>query len=139
MPKNMGSTLAGLFLYHGKLFSFHAGDSRVYRLRRGILERLTIDHSLRESGGDPSAPLHIITNAIGGGSSAYIDFEEIENPLLNNDIYMLSSDGMHDYVSMEEILSSLKKPNAAACLNSIAKEKGGIDNISIVTVSISDK
>ena len=141
LSKEMGSTLAGLFFYNGKLFRFHAGDSRIYRLRKGYLQRLTIDHSLREMGGQPNAPSNIITNAIGGGTSAFIDFTEIEHPFLNDDIYLLSSDGLHDLVSGNEISEVLEKTNsrsmeAAEKLTEMANKYGGRDNISVVTINI---
>jgi len=138
MPDDMGSTLAGLFFYQGKLFRFHAGDSRIYRMRRGELTRLTVDHSLRESGGQPTAPSNIITNAIGGGSTAFIEFAEVA-PFINNDIYLLSSDGMHDLISRNEILAALKKPDTAEKLTLLAKKRGGKDNISVITINIKEK
>jgi protein phosphatase len=138
LPKDMGSTLAGLFFYQEKLFRFHAGDSRIYRFRRGDLLRLTVDHSLRESGGQKDAPSNVITNSIGGGSSAFIDFAEIEFPCNNNDIYLLSSDGMHDLVSSDEILREIKNPKAAEVLTALANKKGGKDNISVVTIRIKE-
>jgi len=133
-----GSTLAGLFVYHGKLFRYHAGDSRIYLMRRGKLIRLTVDHSLRESGGQPDAPSNIITNALGGGNKAFIDFAEIEFPFLHNDIYLLSSDGMHDLVGQKEITSALKFPMSAKKLTAMARKKGGRDNISVVTIKIKE-
>jgi len=139
LPQDMGSTLVGLFFYQGKLFRYHAGDSRIYRLRRGELNRLTVDHSLRESGGQPTAPSNIITNAIGGGSSAFIEFEEIDPPFINNDIYLLSSDGMHDLVSRNEIYGAIKKSDAAQRLTALAKKRGGKDNISVVVINIKEK
>jgi len=142
MTQGMGSTIAGLFVYQNKVFRFHAGDSRIYLLRDGGLRRLTIDHSLRESGGNPNAPSNIITNALGGGDSAFIEFEEIEQPFLNNDIYLLSSDGLHDLVPPDVISDILMQPetedfHAAQKLLELAKENGGNDNISIITVKVS--
>jgi len=139
MPKDMGSTLAGLFIYQGKLFRYHAGDSRIYRMRRGELARLTVDHSLRESGGQKDAPSNIITNSLGGGSSAFIEFAEVEFPFFNNDIYLLSSDGMHDLVQQDEISAALEKPKAAEKLTGLAKKRGGKDNISVITITLKEK
>ncbi len=42
----IGSTVAGLVADGGRYVCFWAGDSRVYRLRDGVLTRLTRDHSL---------------------------------------------------------------------------------------------
>jgi protein phosphatase len=138
LPKDMGSTLAGLFFYQGKLFRYHAGDSRIYRMRRGEMDRLTVDHSLRESGGQKDAPSNIITNSLGGGSSAFIEFAEVDFPFRDNDIYLLSSDGMHDLLSQGEILAVLNKPKAAEKLTDLAKKCGGKDNISVITINIKE-
>jgi protein phosphatase len=138
LSSDMGSTLAGLFFYNNKLFRYHAGDSRIYRLRRGELKRLTVDHSLRESGGQKDAPSNIITNSLGGGASAFIEFAEIENPFVLNDIYLLSSDGMHDLVPKNEILSALEKKDAAKNLKDAANKKGGKDNISVITITLKE-
>jgi len=144
MSDGMGSTIVGLFVYQGKVFRFHAGDSRIYLLRDGGLRRLTIDHSLRESGGNPDAPSNIITNALGGGDSAFIEFEEVDEPFMKGDIYLLSSDGLHDLVPPDVISDTLMLPrtegfNAAEKLLALAKENGGNDNISIVTIKIKEK
>jgi len=139
LPKDMGSTLAGLFFYQGKLFRYHAGDSRIYRMRRGEMDRLTVDHSLRESGGQKDAPSNIITNALGGGSSVFIEFAEVDFPFRDNDIYLLSSDGMHDLVSQDEIRAALGKPKAAEKLTALAKKRGGKDNISVITINIKER
>jgi len=141
MSQGMGSTIAGLFVYRGKVFRFHAGDSRIYLFRDGGLRRLTIDHSLRESGGNPDAPSNIITNALGGGNSAFIEFEEVEQPFLNDDIYLLSSDGLHDLVPPDVISDTLMLPRTegAEKLLALAKDNGGKDNISIITIKIKEK
>lgn len=134
-----GSTLAGLFVYQEKLFRYHAGDSRIYRMRRGGLVRLTVDHSLRESGGQPDAPSNVITNSLGGGGSAFIEFAEIKSPFFLNDIYLLSSDGMHDLVDQKDIVAALKLPKSAEELVKLAKARGGRDNISVITIRIKEK
>lgn len=136
MSHNMGSTLAGLFFYQGKLFRYHAGDSRIYLMRSGKLTRLTVDHSLKESGGMPDAPSNIITNALGGVESSFIEFAEIEQPFFTNNIYLLSSDGLHDIVSQDEIADTLTLPRPAEKLLAKAKKWGGKDNISIITIKI---
>ncbi|MCL1955199.1 MAG: protein phosphatase 2C domain-containing protein [Spirochaetes bacterium] len=144
MSQGMGSTIAGLFVYRNKVFRFHAGDSRIYLLRNGGLRRLTIDHSLKESGGNPDAPSNIITNALGGGNSAFIEFEEIDQPFMNGDIYLLSSDGLHDLVPPDVISDTLMLPDAEEIeatekLLTLAKDNSGKDNISIITIKVKDK
>jgi serine/threonine protein phosphatase PrpC len=55
---------------------------------------------------------------------------------MKGDIYLLSSDGMHDLVIHNEILSELKNPEAAEILTDLAKKAGGKDNISVITINI---
>lgn len=135
-----GSTLVGLLFYEGRLYRFHAGDSRLYLLKDGGLRRLTVDHSPRESGGNPNAPSNYISNSLGGGASAFIEFAEIKQPLASGDIYLLSSDGLHDLVPPEVISDTLTTPESelgephAEQLLRLAKTAGGKDNISIITV-----
>jgi protein phosphatase len=143
MSERMGSTIAGLFIYQNKAFRFHAGDSRIYLLRNGGLSRLTTDHSLRESGGNLNAPANIIINSLGGGDSAYIEFAEIEQPFLKGNVFLLCSDGLHDLVSSAMIsdmliLSQTERTDAAEKLLKLAKNKGGLDNISIITIKVEE-
>jgi serine/threonine protein phosphatase PrpC len=71
---------------------------------------------------------------------SYLEFAEIEQPFKNGDIYLLSSDGLHDIVSVGDIWDTLLLPDAegpqAEKLMTLAKEAGGKDNISIVTVKV---
>jgi protein phosphatase len=140
-----GSTLAGIFVYNKKVFRFHAGDSRIYLMRDGGLRRLTMDHSLRESGNQPNAPSNMINNSLGGGKKTFIEFAEIEQPFVNNDIYLLCSDGLHGMVSLDDLIDTLLQTEAelgeavAERLLALAKAEGGKDNISVVTINVQEK
>jgi len=137
-----GSTIVGILVYNGKLYRFHAGDSRLYLMRDGGLRRLTVDHSPRESGGNPNAPANHISNSLGGGTSAFIEFAEIKQPFKKDDIYLLASDGLTDLVPpdvISDILftseSEIGEPHAERLLK-LANEAGGKDNIAVITVKI---
>lgn len=47
--KNMGTTIAVVLIYNNILFIAHVGDSRIYRLRKNIIRRLTKDDSYVEN------------------------------------------------------------------------------------------
>lgn len=138
LPVDSGSTLAALLFYQGLLYRFHAGDSRLWLFRDGGLSRLTVDHSLRELGGRPEAPSNIIVNAFGGGSSNFLEFQSLGNDYRRGDLFLLSSDGLHDLLSTSEIEGVLRTEGAAAAdsLLDKAKERGGKDNISILIASL---
>ena len=45
---DMGTTLDVCLIYNNKVFIGHVGDSRVYRIRKNIMRKLTTDHSYVE-------------------------------------------------------------------------------------------
>ncbi|MDR3199982.1 MAG: protein phosphatase 2C domain-containing protein [Spirochaetales bacterium] len=139
LPKDSGSTLVGLLVYREKAYRFHAGDSRLYQFRQGRIKRLTKDHSLREMGGNPSAPSNIILNCFGGGEAAFIEFAPLAEGLRPKDTVLLSSDGLHDLVSTAEIEAILTEGKSSAeKLVAAAKAKGGKDNISVIYAQIEE-
>jgi serine/threonine protein phosphatase PrpC len=147
----MGSTLTALLVRGSRYYIAHVGDSRAYRLRGGMLEQLTRDHSLvwhlYENGVLGKAELarhpqkNLITRSIGSHSQVEIDIEEGEG--CAGDIYLLCSDGLTDGVSDEGIrellVSAHKTPQEMADdLVNAANEAGGPDNITVVVVKLDD-
>jgi serine/threonine protein phosphatase PrpC len=130
----------------------HVGDSRLYRLRRGEIRKVTRDHSpvgTREDSGELSedeAMHHPRRNEIfrDVGSAhhepdeeGFIDTQEI--PFGPDDALLFCSDGLSDMVPsarMREIVEAhAGDPKAAiAKLIAAANEAGGKDNISVVLV-----
>ena len=87
----------------------HVGDSRIYRIRGGLVTPLTRDHSVgrelsefagkqAESFRDRSNPLtHVLTRAVGVQSSVKSDEREID--VRPGDRFVLCTDGVHDVIS----------------------------------------
>jgi len=134
--KGMGSTLIAVVFYENKIFMINAGDSRLYRFRRGILKQLSRDHSLAEIMGHNRNSSHMILNSIGGGENVFIDFVDLTESLLENDYILLCSDGLSDMIPAEEIESILDNNPNVNELTKAAKKAGGKDNISIVLIKI---
>jgi PPM family protein phosphatase len=145
--RGMATTFAGLLLSHDAATIAHAGDSRVYRYRRGRLERLTDDPTLLEEmllrGGvslDEIESLagrnmaHAVTRALGCDASIQIDTRAF--PLLPGDVFLLCSDGLWGPVPERDIASILawssSLPAQVAGLIGRALELGGPDNITCV-------
>ena len=129
----------------GEVVFGHVGDSRAYRLRGGVLEQITTDHSLVaelvESGvlTPEEAETHpqrsAITRAVGTESAIEIDVFTVTAEL--EDLVLLCSDGLTDMLSEEEIASVLldaeREPSRAAeRLVAAANARGGEDNITVV-------
>lgn len=134
--EHMGTTLVGLLLYEKKVFYFNAGDSRLYRFRRGLLKKLTQDHSLQELGGMPDAPSNILMNSIGAGDKVFVDFADITDKTHSGDIFLLCSDGLTDLVSDETVEHLLDQEGTAEALVNAAKDQGARDNISVVLAQV---
>jgi len=149
----MGTTLCCLYFHPEGLIYAHVGDSRIYRLRNGILEQLTKDDSLLreilESEGhnsDLKSQHHdhlyknIITKAI--GTESVVEPAVHLADLLNSDIYLMCSDGLSDMLSLQEIeLILLRYPDLQKCtehLIAAAIERGGLDNITVVLTKVQD-
>lgn len=144
--REMGSTLAALWLREGTALVAHVGDSRVYRLRGGALEQLTQDHSilaelasvgarglLERMGAELEG---VVTRCISsmGNSEPDIELHQAQP----GDVFLLCSDGLTDALDDAEITRELAKSSdpeeAARRLAARAYEMGSQDNITCVVV-----
>ena len=144
--RGMGSTFVALVRDGDDAGIVHVGDSRCYRYRHTVLERLTRDHSLIEeyAGDDPIARAalgnysNMITRAIGTG--AEVEPEVRRDRMQPGDIYLLCSDGLCGVVKDSEVAAVLGRgndlPDRARDLVRIANEHGGPDNISVGLVRV---
>lgn len=146
----MGTTLAGLFFCKDTLYTFHAGDSRIYRLRNGGLLPLTKDHSLVQmllnTGqiSEEEALMHpqrnIITNSLGGGDSKCEPEITDKYGYFEDDIFLICSDGLTDMLDDESIaavlIDSASMQEKVSNLINRANERGGDDNITIILIKV---
>ena len=126
-------TLSVLILRSRLAHLFQVGDSRIWRLRDQKLECLTEDHS-RQAGGR-----RLLTRAMGGDTRLDVDYRQCD--LQQGDVFLLSSDGVHDVLSratIEETLLNAENPQAAAdALVRSALDNGSLDNISCQVLQVS--
>jgi PPM family protein phosphatase len=141
----MGTTLTLAYSLNDVLYVAHVGDSRCYLCRRGILHRLTRDHTLVEDmvrrgalAAEEAAQhrlRHVITNVVGGDSADFkVEVHKIH--LECGDQVLLCSDGLTEMLPEEEInqiLDAEAEPEQACRrLVTRANEAGGRDNITAV-------
>jgi len=142
----MGTTLVALAVRESHAWVLNIGDSRCYRLRKGRLEQLTMDHSLVEEQvriGRMSrsealrSPLrNVITRALGTQCRVTPDVFELEAE--PGDLFLLCSDGLTRELS-DAVIESLLADNLpleelCARLVEAAKKAGGHDNITCLLV-----
>ncbi len=146
--RGMGTTLVCLYFHEDRCVIGHVGDSRAYRLRNGVLEQMTHDHSIIREQKELSSwrkdgpnVKKMITKAI--GTEATIDPTVVESDVQANDLYLLCSDGLTDLVEATEILQVLSArltvEEKVRSLISSAKRKGGHDNITCVCIEVHEK
>ena len=142
----MGTTLVALVVEERRGWVFNVGDSRVYRLRNGRLDQITLDHSLveeqvrmgrmSESEALRSPLRNVITRALGTQNCVTPDSFELETE--PGDVFLLCSDGLTRELNDRAIESILKSDAAleqrCARLIEGAKKAGGHDNITCVLV-----
>jgi protein phosphatase len=148
------------------------GDSRLYLLRDGVIRRLSTDHTWVQEAveqgvltpeqirGHPNQ--HVIRRYLGGPTPPEVDLRlrlrEDEDDLqaeanqglrlFPGDIILLTSDGLTDLVSDDEICDAYKAQagqgqvsaqTAGHQLIDLANKRGGHDNITLVAISIPSK
>lgn len=135
----MGTTLVSMLFYEGHICWMNCGDSRLYRLRKGILRQVSSDHSLIRLT-HKEADAHVIINCLGGGAEdVFIDFVDITEEVLQGDIFLLCSDGLTDMLTDDKIEAILKQTPVATALTDAAVQNGGLDNVSVCLVQIDEK
>jgi protein phosphatase len=144
----MGTTVVGALFSRKKnrLFVGHVGDSRAYRVREGMIEQLTRDHSLfneyvlampdltEEQRAE--LPRNVITRALGMQDNVVVDL--VSDDPQAGDVYLLCSDGLSGMITDEQIREVVQSASDVMqiCRLLIAKanENGGEDNITALVI-----
>jgi protein phosphatase len=148
--QGMGTTVATLHVTSSLIIAANVGDSRIYMVREGHIERLSKDHTIVAEQVEmgvmteeeaSSAPLkHVLTRNLGSAENVQAEIFEIEPS--NNDRLILCSDGLTDLVSDREILEMTQGVDDPEnlCNQFVEKvlKRGAHDNTTIVSVFLTD-
>jgi protein phosphatase len=143
--RGMGTTVTLAYHLNDMLFVAHVGDSRCYLLRGDDLHRLTHDHTLVDQmlrhglltpeEADRNEWRHVITNVVGGNSSA-VEVEVHEVRLRAGDVVLLCSDGLSNMITDGEILEDLQaEPDpekVCRAMVTLANDRGSPDNVTVL-------
>lgn len=140
----MGTTLEICVMYENKIHLGHIGDSRIYRIRRNIIRRITTDHSYVETlvkDGTitrEEAFYHPRKNMLmkALGCAGNIEPDITTKGFLPGDIILMCTDGLTNMLQEEEIYDIITDNVEKSCDNLVkrANELGGLDNISVIVV-----
>lgn len=149
--QGMGTTVTAVTFFGDHAYWAHVGDSRLYRLRGDTLEPMTRDHSLLERtlesqdlSEQEAAHLiehfpykNVLTRAL--GSRYVVDVDVNAAPLQDGDLFVLTTDGVHDVID-DELLAHLlihHRPHwhqACEAVITEANRAGGPDNITLACI-----
>lgn len=145
--RGMGTTATVLYFDDSKAYVAHVGDSRAYCVRNGEIIQITEDHSLvneqLKSGliTEEEAKTHQLKNIItrSVGVQEEVEVDTIVWDVINDDSYVLCSDGLSNMLQNHEILAYVGQyptEEAARKLVDLANERGGDDNITMIIVKV---
>lgn len=132
--KGMLTTLSCLIIKSNTAHLFHVGDSRISRLQGDTLECMTNDHRVWVS-----ADKNYLSRAMGFDIHLDVDYRSL--PVEAGDIFILSTDGVHDFVSEKDIVATIHRhirelPVAAAELCTQALANKSSDNVTCQIIRI---
>jgi serine/threonine protein phosphatase PrpC len=142
----MGTTIVTVFVAPDLIVAANVGDSRIYMIRDGRIERMSKDHTIvsehvemgvmTEEEAAKSPLRHILTRNL--GSAENVEAEVFEIVPSGSDRFILCSDGLTDLANDKEILELALAENDPELLSrkliDLALQRGGHDNTTVVTV-----
>ena len=148
----MATTLSGVCIGDNMTSSFHVGNTRIYIFQGSYIKQITEDHTsvnwliktgrISPKDAETYDRRNEITACFGGGNPALINslvFEENNETLSNSKRIVLTSDGIHEYISIDELEDILNNEsfeplNACSEIINVAKANGSNDDKSIVII-----
>lgn len=145
-PGQMGAAIAAVVLRPDQLSIAWVGDSRVYLVQgdTGTIQQLTHDHSVvaeqvrqgvlteEEAAFHPNRTM--LTRCLGHGPQVEVDV--LAGEVLPGDVVVLCSDGLTRYITEDELAIQVHGSEnlnvVARRLVSLANDRGGMDNISVI-------
>jgi serine/threonine protein phosphatase PrpC len=132
--RGLVSTVSILVVKSASAYLFHVGDTRIHRLRDGRMECLTTDHR-SVLGPDRQ----YLSRALGADVHLAIDCRNL--PVEPGDLFVLTTDGVHDYLSIQEMTALLNRGSGdpemlVRELVSGAMKNGSRDNLTCQMIRI---
>jgi len=127
-------TFSGLIFKGNTAHVFHAGDSRIYRVKHTELEQLTQDHRQQDAElGD------YLTRAMGLEQQLRVDTRKLS--IEPGDVFLLATDGVYDFLSHQQLLEALNSHpddlhHVAEVLVEKALNAGSEDNLTIQLIRV---
>ncbi len=136
------TTIAALQLNAERFVAINAGDSRIWRLRDGQLQQLSEDHDwqndsaeLRHQTGLAQCYRALTSYLAADSEAADFTVTVSDGELQVGDQFILTTDGVHDLVTPEELAEMFAVADSAKALlqlQSLLLQRGATDNASLL-------
>jgi len=149
---DMGTTCTALAIREGFAWCGHVGDSRLYLVRDGQIYAMTENHSavmekvraglLSIEEARRHEDRNIIVRSLGSRADVAVDAWKEPLPVLQDDRFVLCSDGLYDIVEDSEIKALVANADpfdAAQRLIALARDRGAPDNVTAVILAVSGR
>ena len=142
--EGMGTTLEICLIYNNKAYIGHVGDSRIYRIRKDVIRKLTKDHSyvqkliedkkITRDEAKSHPKKNMLTKAL--GCTPYVVPDIRARNFERGDIFIMCSDGLTNMVDEKRIYELVTQDinKAADELINEANAAGGYDNITVIII-----
>jgi serine/threonine protein phosphatase PrpC len=149
--ERMGATAVAVTFTGSEAQITWMGDSRAYLWRDGKLQQLTKDHSfvqnlidagaITESEAQKHPNRNVVTRAVGIADPAEREPAQVETALRRGDRILLCTDGLHGYLSADEIAEELRNGAAGASvpdrlIQRVLAESDAGDNVTVVCAQV---
>ena len=140
----MGTTLDTVLIKDNKMYVSHVGDSRIYRIRKCYMRKISKDHSyveklvedgkISKSEAQHHPKKNMLIKAI--GTTDELEPDGYVKTFLKDDILLMCSDGLTNMIKEDDILNIIKDDINTAVENLVEKanDNGGFDNITVIIV-----
>jgi protein phosphatase len=147
----MGTTVTALLLAEGKLHFAHIGDSRAYRLRDGVFEQVSVDHTfvqrlidegrLKPEEAETHPHKNVLMRVLGDvDASPELDLDALD--VQAGERWLLCSDGLN-YVAGHVVERTVRETKSlrecADKLVDLTLEAGSPDNVTVVMLEIAEE
>lgn len=136
------TTIAALAIKADRFIAINAGDSRVWRLREEQLQQLSVDHTFQNDSPELQQQDNLAQCYQAITSYLAADHEESDfaiavsdGALLANDAFLITSDGVHDVLTPQELSAFMLQSDMSLALEKMHQlllARGAPDNASLL-------
>ena len=143
--EGMGTTLDICLIYNNRMYIGHVGDSRIYRIRKDFIRKLTQDHSyvqklvkdgtITQEEANHHPQKNMLMKAL--GCNAFVEPDVMIKGFQKDDIILMTTDGVTNLVSKEDLFNTVKKENLEQIPKKLVEQaidNGGYDNATVIVI-----